>query len=134
MESPHLQHRQHENHSQCLSSPSSSVAVVIVPYPAQSHLNQLLQFALVVSSYDIPVHYVGIALHTARVKSRTSNPLHNLTKICFHDFPTPPLPFCPPNSSGHQTKFPEHSVFCFEATTHLRQPVAALLRSLSLTT
>ncbi|PON41457.1 UDP-glucuronosyl/UDP-glucosyltransferase [Trema orientale] len=117
------QPRQHE------FSPSS-VVVVVVPYPAQSHLNQLLQLAHVISSYDIPVHYVGSPLNNSRVKSRASNPLYRLTEIHFHDFPTPSLPSSPTNWAT-KFKFPEHSLFCWEVTTHLRVPVAALLRSLS---
>ncbi|PON32443.1 UDP-glucuronosyl/UDP-glucosyltransferase [Trema orientale] len=124
---PDDQHH-HENQSF-----SSSVVVVMVPFPAQSHLNQLLQFAHVVSSYDIPVHYVGSSLHNSQVKSRSSNPLHHLTKIHFHDFQIPFLPYPPPNFCS-KTRFPENMIPCFEASKHLRQPVASLLRSLSPTT
>ncbi|PON36679.1 UDP-glucuronosyl/UDP-glucosyltransferase [Parasponia andersonii] len=95
----------------------------------QSHLNQLLQLAHVISSYDIPVHYVGSSLPNSRVKFRASNPLKQLTEIYFHDFPTP-LPSSPPNS-GTKFRLPEHSIFCWEVATHLRRPVATLLRSLS---
>ncbi|PON86714.1 UDP-glucuronosyl/UDP-glucosyltransferase, partial [Trema orientale] len=120
-----------QNHNENQSS--SSVVVVMVPFPSQSHLNQLLQFAHVVSSYDIPVHYVGSALHNSQVKSRASNTLHHLTKIQFHDFSVPVLPSPPPNPYS-KTKFPEHLIPFFQASTSLREPVAALLRSQSLTT
>ncbi|PON53927.1 UDP-glucuronosyl/UDP-glucosyltransferase [Parasponia andersonii] len=116
----------HEKHS-------SSVVVVIIPFLAQSHLNQLLQLAQVVSSYDIPVHYVASALHNSQVKSRASNTtLHHSTKIQFHDFPIPALHSPPPNPYS-KTKFPEHLIPCFEASTRLREPVTALLQTLSTT-
>ncbi|XP_062076722.1 zeatin O-xylosyltransferase-like [Humulus lupulus] len=111
-------------------STQSSVVVVMVPFLAQSHLNQLLQFAHVVSSYNIPVHYVSSTLHNSQVKSRASNPLHQLTKIHFHDYPLPFSPSSTPEPCSG-TKFPENFIPCFEATTHLRQPVSDLLRTLS---
>ncbi|CAI9764575.1 unnamed protein product [Fraxinus pennsylvanica] len=38
----------------------ADVALVIVPLPAQGHLNQLLHLSRLVSAYDIPVHFVDI--------------------------------------------------------------------------
>ncbi|GMN73255.1 hypothetical protein TIFTF001_054839, partial [Ficus carica] len=35
------------------SSSSSSVVVIVVPFPAQSHLNQLLQLSHIISSHNI---------------------------------------------------------------------------------
>ncbi|PON81183.1 UDP-glucuronosyl/UDP-glucosyltransferase [Trema orientale] len=133
---PH-DHHQHENKSPYsqLSSSSSSVVVVMVPFPAQSHLNQLLQLALVVSSYDIPVHYVSSTLHNSRVKSRTTNPLPHLTKIHFHDLDDSQVLIThspPPNPNPNsKTKLSEHRNPLIEATMRLRKPVAAILRSLS---
>lgn len=103
------------------SSSKQSVVVVMVPLPLQSHLNQLLQFSHVVSSYDIPVHYVSSALKNSQVKSRASNPLHNLTKIHFHDFEIPLSPSDPP----------EYQMPFGEQMRRLSQPIASLLRSLS---
>ncbi|PON81188.1 UDP-glucuronosyl/UDP-glucosyltransferase [Trema orientale] len=123
----------HEN--QCSSS-SSSVVVVMVPYVAQSHMNLLLQFSNVVSSYDIPVHYAGSALNNSHVKSRASNPLHDLAKIHFHDFQIPFSPDISPSNtttSSSKTTNSELQVRRTEGTKHLREPVAALLRSLSQT-
>ena len=118
----------HESQS---SSSSSSVVVVMVPFLAQSHLNQLLQFAHVVSLYDIPVHYVSSTLHNSQVKSRASNSLHVFTKIHFHDYPIPILPSPPLDTSSNYTKFPINIISCFQSSKQLRQPVATLLRSLS---
>ncbi|XP_062081379.1 zeatin O-xylosyltransferase-like [Humulus lupulus] len=104
------------------------VVVAVVPFPAQSHLNQLLQLSHVLSSHDIPVHYIGSTLHNSQVKSRASIPLNHLTKIHFHDFQTPQFPS--PNSVS-KTKFPQHGLSTLKAITSLRHPIFSLLRSLS---
>ena len=39
------------------------VIVVAVPFPAQGHLNPLLSLSTLISSFDIPVHYIGSATH-----------------------------------------------------------------------
>ncbi|KAM6568302.1 hypothetical protein CsatB_016287 [Cannabis sativa] len=121
-------------HSENKASSLSSVVVVMVPFPAQSHLNQLLQLSYVVSSsYDIPVHYVSSPLHISQVKSRSSNSQDPTNKIHFHGFQIPFLT-CSSSFPNSKSKFPLHLLPCFEASTHLREPVAELLRSLSPTT
>ncbi|XP_062117843.1 zeatin O-glucosyltransferase-like [Humulus lupulus] len=109
----------------------SSVIVLMVPFLAQSHLNQLLQLSHVVSSYNIPVHYVSSALHNSQVKSRAPNPLHHLAKIHFHDFPTPH--FVSPQPTKTASNFPVHLMPALEASVHLRQPFSDLLTRLSTT-
>ncbi|GMP86724.1 hypothetical protein CsSME_00039397 [Camellia sinensis var. sinensis] len=47
---------QHQTHD-LSSSKQAQVVVIMVPFPAQSHLNQLLQLSCLISSYNIPVHY-----------------------------------------------------------------------------
>ncbi|XP_062086553.1 zeatin O-glucosyltransferase-like [Humulus lupulus] len=96
------------------------VVVAVVPFPAQSHLNQLLQLSHVLSSHDIPVHYLGSTLHNSQVKSRASIPLNH--------FQTPQFPS--PNSVS-KTKFPQHGLSTLKAISCLRQPIFSLLYSLS---
>ncbi|KAA8517143.1 hypothetical protein F0562_017436 [Nyssa sinensis] len=55
----------------------AQIAVVMVPLPAQGHLNQLLQLSRLISSYDIPVHYVGTTTHNRQAKLR----VHDVTSI-----------------------------------------------------
>ncbi|XP_062117840.1 zeatin O-xylosyltransferase-like [Humulus lupulus] len=107
----------------------SSVIVLMVPFPAQSHLNQLLQLSHVVSSYNIPVHYVSSALHNSQIKSRAPN--HHLAKIHFQDLPTPH--FVSPQPTKTANNFPTHLVPACEAFDHLRQPFLDLLTRLSRT-
>ncbi|EXB39081.1 hypothetical protein L484_016551 [Morus notabilis] len=112
------------------NSPSSSVVVVMVPFPVQSHLNQLLQLSHIISSYNIPVHYVGSSLNNSQVKSRASRALNDTKRsIHFHDFPIPHFPSPLPN----ETKFPSHLLPSFQAALNLRQPFANLLTLLSKT-
>ncbi|GMN36165.1 hypothetical protein TIFTF001_042390, partial [Ficus carica] len=111
------------------SSSSSSVVVVVVPFPSQSHLNQLLQFSHVISSHNIPVHYLGSALHISQVKSRAVYVI-NQERIQFHDFPTSHFVSPSPND----TKFPSHLMPSIEASVeNLREPFADLLALLSKT-
>ncbi|XP_057442540.1 zeatin O-glucosyltransferase-like [Lotus japonicus] len=107
------------------------VVVVMVPFPAQGHLTPLLHFSRLILSHNIPVHYVGTATHnrqaTLRVQGWDPNSISN---IHFHDFEAPPFASPPPNPNA-ETKFPSHLIPSFEATSHLRAPLAALLQSLS---
>ncbi|XP_057442539.1 zeatin O-glucosyltransferase-like [Lotus japonicus] len=107
------------------------VVVVMVPFPAQGHLNQLMHLSRVILPHNIPVHYVGTATHnrqaTLRVQGWDPNSISN---IHFHDFEVPPFASPPPNPNA-DTKFPSHMIPSFEASSHLRSPLAAFLRSLS---
>ncbi|KAL3755257.1 hypothetical protein ACJRO7_002325 [Eucalyptus globulus] len=110
---------------------SGSVAVIMVPLPAQGHLNQLLQLAHLVASCGVPVHYVGSSSHNRQAKLRSHvQPSSVPSDICFHDFPTPPIP-SPAPSPNSPYKFPSHLQPAFDATSSLRGPVASLVRSLS---
>ncbi|XP_057982064.1 zeatin O-glucosyltransferase-like [Malania oleifera] len=110
------------------------VVVIMVPFPAQGHLNQLLHLSRLISSYRIPVHYVGAATHNRQAKARVHGWDHDgalaKPKIYFHDFPVPPFA-SPPPIPNSPTQFPSHLQPAFDASSHLRQPVAALLGELS---
>ncbi|KAL5546352.1 hypothetical protein UlMin_006039 [Ulmus minor] len=116
---------------------TSQIVVVMVPFPAQGHLNQLLHLSRLISDYNIPVHFVGTATHIRQAKLRIQgwNPDSSTTKntIHFHDFTIPPFPSPPPKpaTSPTATNFPSHLQPLFDATFHLREPVSALLRQLS---
>ncbi|CAK9145158.1 unnamed protein product [Ilex paraguariensis] len=101
----------------------------MVPLPAQGHLNQLLRLSRLISSYGIPVHYVGTTSHSRQANLRIHgwDPLA-ATNIHFHEFPTPSFLSPPPNPN---VSFPSHIMPLFYALLRLREPVGALLRSLS---
>ncbi|XP_074292687.1 zeatin O-glucosyltransferase-like [Silene latifolia] len=109
----------------------SQVAVVMVPFPAQGHLNQLLHLSHLVISYGIPVHYAGSAMHNHQAKVRIQGwDTECLTKIQFHDFQLPPYS-SPPPKPDLSAPFPVHLQPLFDISTHLREPVSELLEQLS---
>ncbi|KAL3623746.1 hypothetical protein CASFOL_032562 [Castilleja foliolosa] len=116
------------------SESQDAVAVVMVPFPAQGHLNQLLHLSrLILSSASLPVFYVGAATHIRQAKLRLhgwdlSN--HISGNINFHQFPTPS--FQNPQPDPHAaSKFPTQMIPSFSASTNLRDPVFQFVKNLS---
>ncbi|KAK7267322.1 hypothetical protein RIF29_19991 [Crotalaria pallida] len=107
--------------------------VVMIPFPAQGHLNQLMHLSHLMLSHNIPVNYVGTATHNLQAKVRVQGwDPNSISNIHFHDLKVPSYASPLPNPNG-ETKFPSHLIPSFEAScSHLREPVAALLLSLSL--
>ncbi|KAJ0042362.1 hypothetical protein Pint_17843 [Pistacia integerrima] len=127
-------HQDNQNHSQNghrVNRQEEEVVVVMVPFPAQGHLNQLLQLSRLILSYNIPVHYVGTASHNHQAKLRVHgwNPRISFN-IHFHDFEIPPIlsPLLDPNE---ECKFPSHLQPCFDVSKRLRAPLDQLLHALS---
>ncbi|XP_049354527.1 zeatin O-glucosyltransferase-like [Solanum verrucosum] len=92
----------------------------MVPFPSQGHLNQLLQLSCLISSYQLPVYYVGLATHNhqARIQANTLNP-SNIAKLHFHDLPNPELI----SSSNLET--------VWDVSMLLRDPIASFIRNIS---
>ncbi|XP_038719561.1 zeatin O-glucosyltransferase-like isoform X2 [Tripterygium wilfordii] len=109
------------------------VVVVMVPLPAQGHLNQLLQLSRLVSSYNIPVHYVGTTTHTSQAKHRVQGwDLLAATNIYFHSFKIPPHQTPSPADSNLSNRFPSYWLPAFNASLNLTEPVSKLLHALSI--
>ncbi|XP_065856757.1 zeatin O-glucosyltransferase-like [Euphorbia lathyris] len=109
---------------------NNEVIVVIVPFPAQGHLNQLLHLSRLILSYNLPVHFLGTALHNRQARHR----LHcwdTSRSIQFHDFEIPSFPSDPPPNPNPNIKFPSQLILTFKASIHLQNPVSTLLHSLS---
>ncbi|KMT15060.1 hypothetical protein BVRB_3g061820 [Beta vulgaris subsp. vulgaris] len=107
------------------------VAVVVVPFPAQGHLNQLLHLSNLITSYGLPVHYAGSASHNRQAKLRLHGwDSQSSSKVHFHDFQLPPYSSPPPNPDP-SIQFPAHLQPLFDTSLHLRQPVNQLLHQLS---
>lgn len=107
------------------------LAVVMVPLPAQGHLNQLLHLSRLISMYNIQVHYIGITSHIqqAKIRAHGFDPL-TITNINFHEFHQTPsfeTPLPNPNASF---KYPHQLIPSFYATFHLRDPVCSLVQEL----
>ncbi|KAL3534388.1 hypothetical protein ACH5RR_002849 [Cinchona calisaya] len=122
---------ENENHGQNGVQQETQVTVVMVPLPAQGHLNQLLHLSRLISSYNIPVHYVGSGTHNRQAKVRVQgwDPL-SISNIHFHDLPMPSYEIPPPNPNG-PTKFPSQLMPALHASIKLREPICELLRELS---
>ncbi|EHA8590689.1 Cis-zeatin O-glucosyltransferase 2 [Cocos nucifera] len=105
------------------------VAVVVVPYPAQGHLNQLLHLSLHLSSHGLSVHYATSPSHILQAKSRLQGWHPNsLQSIHFHDLSLPPVSTPSPKPgalSSHLQPLREALL------SSLRPPLASLLRSIS---
>ncbi|KAM3280761.1 zeatin O-glucosyltransferase isoform X1 [Capsicum chacoense] len=116
-----------------LKNQENEVVIVMVPFPAQSHLNQLLQLSCIFSSssYNLPVYFVGSATHNhqARVRANALNP-SDIAKIHFHDIPTPDFDSPAPDPNAF-SKFPAQLIPSYNACTLLREPIALLLGELS---
>ncbi|KAL2501766.1 Zeatin O-glucosyltransferase [Forsythia ovata] len=109
----------------------SQVAVIMVPLPCQSHLNQLLQLSGLISLRGIPVHYIGSATHNRQAKLRADGlNTNSMAKIYFHDLPTPPIADIDPNPNTLD-KTPVHLWPATVAYMNFRQPIGTLLKDLS---
>ncbi|PON53905.1 UDP-glucuronosyl/UDP-glucosyltransferase [Parasponia andersonii] len=110
----------------------SQVEVVMVPLPAQGHLNQFLNLSRLISAYDIPVHFAGAAVHNRQAKLRVHGWNPNSTpNIHFHNFTASPFPSPPPDPAAPH-KFPSHLIPSFAAANrHLSEPLGDLVRKLS---
>ncbi|XP_074559725.1 cis-zeatin O-glucosyltransferase 2-like [Curcuma longa] len=108
-----------------------TVAVVMVPLTAQSHLAQLLHLSLFLCSRrGLTVHYASTTTHIRQATSRLHTAWSSFANaISFHELPIPA--FCSPHPDPSGTKFPAHLQPMFDVFDHLRAPVGALLRSLS---
>src|ERR1044072_5659723 len=84
------------------------VVAVMVPFPAQGHLNQLRHLSQMLLSHNIPVHYVGTTTHNRQAKLRVQGwDANSISNIHFHDFKVPPYAYPPPNPKA-ENKFPFH--------------------------
>ncbi|KAM3374254.1 zeatin O-glucosyltransferase-like [Capsicum galapagoense] len=115
------------------------IAIVMVPFHAQGHLNQFLHLSRLISSYNIPVHYVGYSRVVSRAKARVHGwDLATATNcIRFEEFPTPSS-FTSPNSSSSDSSSSETYISklfapILDASITLREPVTAFIKNLSST-
>ncbi|KAL9231146.1 hypothetical protein vseg_006404 [Gypsophila vaccaria] len=113
------------------------VGVVMVPFPAQSHLNQLLQLSHLIASHGLQVHYAGSTVHNRQVKHRNQNleregrvTSARFVKVKFHDFDLGPYSTPSPNPNA-SSNTPSHLQPLRLATVRLRQPIFGLLKELA---
>ncbi|XP_071688088.1 zeatin O-xylosyltransferase-like [Rutidosis leptorrhynchoides] len=113
---------------------AQEVCVVMVPFSAQGHLNQLLHLSRLISAYKIPVHFLGSTTHIRQAKHRVHGwDPHVVSNIHFHDFPVPPFA-CPSPDPHSTTRFPNYLLPSFKSIMHLREPFVKLISDLATTT
>ncbi|OIT36506.1 PREDICTED: zeatin O-glucosyltransferase-like [Nicotiana attenuata] len=120
----------------------NDVLVVMVPFPAQGHLNQLLHLSRLISSYDIPVHFLGYENHIRQAKHRVHgwNSITTSNYIHFHEFPAPKF-HVSPNSKQMPTTTTAAAASAesrseivtnqIHASLGLYEPVSVILHELS---
>ncbi|PKU72003.1 cis-zeatin O-glucosyltransferase 2-like [Dendrobium catenatum] len=105
------------------------ITILAVPFPAQSHLNQLLHFSLILSSRNLPVHFAAPSSSIQQAQLRLHGwPSTSLGNIHFHELALlPPAPL-PPSSPPHLS----HALRLFDTPFLLLPSLSSLLHSLSL--
>ncbi|KAM0042640.1 putative trans-zeatin O-beta-D-glucosyltransferase [Helianthus debilis subsp. tardiflorus] len=101
-----------------------NITVVVVPFPAQGHLNQLLHLSRLIAAYNIPVHIITTTTHNRQAQTRIPLP----PTIHFHHYPTPHFPSPPPDPTA-TVKFPTQLIPSFQSAMHLRQHFVGLLET-----
>ncbi|CAN6268848.1 unnamed protein product [Urochloa humidicola] len=109
-----------------------SVAVVVVPFPAQGHLNQLLHLSLHLATRGLPVHYAAPAEHVRQARARVHGWGDDaLRRVAFHELAISGYVSPPPDPAA-DTPFPSHLMPLWEAfIADAPAAVAALLRGIS---
>lgn len=104
------------------------VVVVMVPFQTQSHLDPFLQFACLISSYGLSVHYLSLPTYNQDTKTRATaiNP-SDLANIHFHDLQMTPSPLDPDIPS----EVPKHFHLFWNVSMHLRESITSFLRDIS---
>ncbi|KAL8208534.1 hypothetical protein R6Q57_007946 [Mikania cordata] len=110
---------------------NQQTCVIMVPFIAQGHLNQLIHLSRLISTYGLPVHFVCATSHTRQAQLRVHgwDPL-SVPNIQFHELPIPSFPNYAPNPNPTM-RFPNHLLPSFKAIMHLREPFVKLLSDLS---
>ncbi|KAL6530479.1 hypothetical protein OROMI_028368 [Orobanche minor] len=107
------------------------LAVIMVPLPAQGHLNQLLHLSRRIAAHNIPVHFAASSPHNRQARTRVHGFSPSSTaNIHFHDLPTPDFENPNPNPDA-PTKFPIQIIPSLLAAANLRRPVFQLAEELS---
>ncbi|XP_009611304.1 zeatin O-glucosyltransferase-like [Nicotiana tomentosiformis] len=115
-----------------MATTNNNIVVVMIPLPAQGHLQPLLELArriLSSSNFTIPVHYAGSTTHLRQAQSRAHgwDPL-TTPNLHFSEFQMPTLDNIPPDSNDF---YPSNLIPSFYAALEFRQPVADLVKNLS---
>ncbi|XP_078150203.1 cis-zeatin O-glucosyltransferase 2-like [Carex rostrata] len=117
-----------------MEASKADVSIVVVPFPLQGHLNQLLHLSIVLSGHGLTVYYAAPAIHIHQATSRLEGwHASAIDSLHFHKLPIPSFASPAPNLNSNSSPFfPSHLEPLFEAFEHVRPHLADLLRSLSI--
>jgi cis-zeatin O-glucosyltransferase len=105
------------------------IQVVMLPLPAQRHLNHLLQLSRALSERGLNVLFVTTCTHINQARHRVQGwDLHNFP-IHFHEFPMPSFSDQQPDLENKEHTFPLHFIPLFESLDDLREPFDCLIQS-----
>ncbi|KAF8656364.1 hypothetical protein HU200_060746 [Digitaria exilis] len=109
-----------------------SVTVVVVPFPAQGHLNQLLHLSLHLASRGLPVHFAAPPEHVRQARARVHGWADDvLRRVEFHELAISDYASPPPDPAA-TSPYPSHLMPLFDAfVSDAPAALASLLRELS---
>ncbi|XP_070051017.1 zeatin O-xylosyltransferase-like [Nicotiana tomentosiformis] len=120
-----------QKHGQ-ICNEASQIAVVIVPYLEQGHLNPLLNLSRLLSSYNIPIYFLGTSTSNRQAKFRVCGwDILDFPTIQFHDLVPSSSSSTLTNSSGESIMEKKGSFFT--SILLLREPIRDFLREISST-
>lgn len=107
---------------------SPQIAIVIVPYLEQGHLNPLLNLSRIFSSYKFPVFFLGTSNSNRQAKFRLSGwDILDFPTIQFHDLVPVPVG----SSSSVSPSVMEKVGSFFTSILLLREPIRDFLQEIS---
>jgi len=107
-----------------------AIQVILVPFPAQGHLNQLLHLSRTLAARRLKVLFVSTSTHIQQARRRVQgwNPDH--FAIRFHELPMPSFSDSQPDLENNDHAFPVHLIPLIEASEDLREPFDRLIQNL----
>ncbi|TMW85460.1 hypothetical protein EJD97_023111 [Solanum chilense] len=116
-----------KKHNQMNNEETSQIAIVIVPYLEQGHLNPLLNLSRIISSYKLPVFFLGTSTSNRQAKFRLSGwNILDFPTIRFHDL-------VPGSCSSVSASVMEKLGSFFTSILLLREPIREFLQEVSST-
>eukprot|EP01018_Ginkgo_biloba_P020193 Gb_07988 [translate_table: standard] len=105
------------------------IQVVVVPFPAQGHLNQLLHLSRTLATRGLSVLFVTTSTHINQVRHRVQGWDPENLDFRFEELPMPDFTDIQPDIESTR-KFPTHLIPLFEASEHLQRPFDHLIYNL----
>ncbi|XP_059292083.1 zeatin O-xylosyltransferase-like [Lycium ferocissimum] len=119
-----------KKHDQINNEETSQIAIVIVPYLEQGHLNPLLNLSRLLSSYNFPVFFLGTNTSNRQAKFRLCGwDILDFPTMHFHDL----VPQSPGSCSNVPTSLMEKIGSFFTSILLLRNPIREFLQEISST-